>query len=229
MRLITIYTENVPSHDAATMVAIARRHRVWLLGPNSAGIASPGQANMSDIDSRILRRGSVGIVSKSGTLTYEVIAGLNQYDLGESTVVCLGGDAIVGTRFVDVVDLFLEDSETSVIVLLGEIGGVAEVEAARHWRDRGGAKPLVAYIAGRAAPPGHRMGHAGAITANLGESAAEKTREVEKVGAAIAPFLTGLPALIADGLTRSIDHEGRPEEIDKIRSEPKARKQNAEE
>lgn len=198
VRLVWIYTEHVPVHDTAAMIALARQYDVRLIGPNSAGLASPGKANMSDLNDEYLRAGSIGIVSKSGTLATEVIAGLRRDDFGVSTVVCLGGDPLLGTSYSDILPLFAADDETRTVVLVGEIGGGAEIAAATAWSELPGPrKPLVAYIAGQAAPPGKRMGHAGAIVARSGETAAEKIRHLERSGAHLARLVTDIPALVA--------------------------------
>lgn len=204
IRLITIYTENVPVHDAAEMVAVARARRVRFFGPNSAGVVSPGQANLSDLNDLNLVPGRIGIISKSGTLTYEVIVGLHRYGLGESTVACLGGDPIVGTYHADLLPLFAADADTDAVVLVGEIGGRAEIEAADRWRALACGKPLVAYIAGHAAPSGKRMGHAGAITGGVGESAAEKSAYLAAAGAHVALLVDDIPALVASALRVSV-------------------------
>lgn len=200
IRLVVIYTENVPVQDTAAIVAIARANGARVLGPNSAGVVSPGRANLSDLNDLNLMPGRIGIVSKSGTLTYEVVAGLQRYGLGTSTIVCLGGDPLVGTHHADVLPLFAADAETDAVVLIGEIGGRAEIEAANTWHALACAKPLVAYIAGHAAPPGKRMGHAGAITGGTGESAAEKSASLAATGAAVATLVCDIPALLASAL-----------------------------
>jgi succinyl-CoA synthetase alpha subunit len=200
IRMVSVYTENVPAHDAADLVATAAEHGARLLGPNSAGVASAGTANMSDIDDAILEPGRVGIVSKSGTLTYEVIDDLKRFGLGVSTVVCLGGDLIVGTRHDEVVELFARDAETDCVVLLGEIGGRDELAAAARWRELAADKPLVAYIAGHAAPIGRRMGHAGAIVGGIAETAAEKSLALERAGARVAWALGEVSCLVARSL-----------------------------
>jgi succinyl-CoA synthetase alpha subunit len=163
---LVLYTENVPIHDAVRMRAYARARGARLLGPNSAGVISPGKANLADLNDANVRPGGVGIVSKSGTLTYEVIEDLQGLGFGESSVVCLGGDPVIGTTYRDVLPLFDADNETEVIVLIGEPGGGLEyqvIDMLPHLH-----KPLVAYIAAQNAPPDKRMGHAGAIHGGLG-------------------------------------------------------------
>jgi len=197
IHFMSIYTEHVPVHDVAGMLAASREKAARFLGPNSAGIVSPGKANLSDINDANVRPGTIGIVSKSGTLAGEVILGLHDMGLGESTVVCLGGDPILGTTFVDVLPLFAADPDTDVVVLVGEIGGDAEIEAARMWHEMAAPKPLVAYIAGQSAPPGRRMGHAGAIANQGSETAQEKQNYLKEAGAHIAQLVTDIPALVA--------------------------------
>ena len=199
--LVWIYTEHVPVHDTAVMIALARQYDVRLVGPNSAGLASPGLANMSDLNDENLRVGHVGIVSKSGTLAAEVIDGLHRYGLGVSTVICLGGDPLLGTNHAEVLPLFAGDQQTKAVVLVGEIGGNAEIEAAQVWSNLGiQNKPLIAHIAGQAAPPGKRMGHAGAIVGRSGETAAEKIQYLERAGARVARLVTDIPSLTAEAL-----------------------------
>lgn len=200
VRVIVIYTENVPVHDSLRMVELARVHGVRLLGPNSAGIVSPGKANLSDLADQNVAPGRVGIVSKSGTLTYEVLDLLRLVGLGASTVVCLGGDPVVGLEHADGVELFCEDPETDCILLVGEIGGAAEVRAADRWRELGSPKPLVAYVAGHSAPPGRRMGHAGAIIGGAAESAEQKSILLRERGVRVASLITELPPIVRDAL-----------------------------
>jgi len=158
---LVLYTENVPVHDAIKMRAYARAKGARLLGPNSAGVISPGKANLADLNDTNVRPGRIGIVSKSGTLTYEVIDDLQKLGFGESSVVCLGGDPVIGTTYADMLPLFDADDETVLVVLIGEPGGGLEYQANAALCDM--HKPVVAYIAAQNAPPEKRMGHAGAI------------------------------------------------------------------
>lgn len=161
IRTLVVYTENVPLHDAIRMRAYARARGARLLGPNSAGVISPGKANLSDINDGNVRPGRIGIVSKSGTLTYEVVEDLQARGFGESSIVCLGGDPVIGTTYADILPLFEADAGTDLVVLIGEPGGRLEYDAIAAMRSL--SKPLVAYIAAQNAPPEKRMGHAGAI------------------------------------------------------------------
>ena len=158
---LVLYTENVPVHDAIKMRAYARSRGARLLGPNSAGVISPGKANLADLNDAMVRPGRVGIVSKGGTLTYEVIEDLQKSGIGTSSVVCLGGDPVIGTTYADVLPLFDADAETDLIVLIGEPGGGLEYQAIAMLPQM--HKPIVAYIAAQNAPAEKRMGHAGAI------------------------------------------------------------------
>jgi succinyl-CoA synthetase alpha subunit len=178
---IVIYAEGVPVHDAITIAAHGRLRNLRILGPNAAGCISPGLANLSDLNAKLLMPGTVGIVSKSGTLTYEVIDALNRRGLGQSTVVCLGGDPVIGTRHADVLQMFETDPDTEVVVLIGEIGGRSELDAAEFVATM--RKPVIAYIAGLHAPAGKRMGHAGALLGSPEENVPGKRAALERAGA----------------------------------------------
>ncbi|SDI99447.1 succinate--CoA ligase subunit alpha [Alloyangia pacifica] len=196
IRLMVLYSENVPVHDAMKMCAFARAKGVQLLGPNSAGVISPGKANMADISLERTRPGRIGIVSKSGTLTYEAMDTLHAAGLGTSSIVCLGGDPVVGTEFAEVLRLFDADPDTDAVVLIGEPGGGMEFRAAEAVREMG--KPVVAYLTGRNAPAEKRMGHAGAVSSASGDtSAAAKAQVLEDAGARIAPRVTQIGAVVA--------------------------------
>jgi succinyl-CoA synthetase alpha subunit len=178
---IVVYAEGVPVHDGLTISAFGRARGARILGPNAAGCISPGLANLSDLNAKLLMPGPIGIVSKSGTLTYEVIDALNKRGLGQSTVVCLGGDPVVATSHADVLQMFDADFDTRAVVLIGEIGGRSELDAAdivarMH-------KPVIAYIAGLHAPPGKRMGHAGALLGSPEENVPGKRAALERAGA----------------------------------------------
>jgi succinyl-CoA synthetase alpha subunit len=193
---VAIITEGMPVHDAIEIVAYARRRGVRVLGPNGPGITTPGECRAGIMPTHLFTRGPVGVVSRSGTLTYEIVAGLTRAGLGQSTAVGLGGDPVVGTSFVEALELFNADPDTRAVVLIGEIGGSAEEEAARYIA-RSLTKPVVAYIAGRTAPPGKRMGHAGAVISGTEGTAEHKVRALEAAGVAVAPLVSGVPALIA--------------------------------
>lgn len=195
IRVLTVYTEGVPIADAIRMAAHARAWGAVVLGPNAAGCVSPGLANLSDMNDRNLDPGRVGVVSKSGTLACEVVDALRETGMGESTVVCLGGDAVTGTSHRDILERFERDPETDCVVLLGEIGGRGELIAAKFVPQM--TKPVVAYIAGRSAPPGKRMGHAGALLLSRNEGAAAKIAALRAAGAVIAPEITDVVDRIA--------------------------------
>ncbi len=198
--LIVVVTDGVPLHDAMDMVHYARCSNARLIGPNCPGIASPGTAKVGIIPNRLFLQGAVGVASRSGTLTYEVVNALTEAGLGQSTVVGLGGDPVIGTSFTETLRCFEADPATTAVVLVGEIGGTAEQQAASYIAAEM-TTPVYGYIAGRAAPPGRRMGHAGAIVSSQREDAAAKIAALEDAGAAMAMFPHDIPGLIRrDGI-----------------------------
>lgn len=202
IRTLVVYTENVPLHDAIRMCAYARARGARLLGPNSAGVISPGRANLADLNDSNLRAGRIGIVSKSGTLTYEVIDDLQARGFGESSVVCLGGDPVIGTTYADVLPLFEADDKTDLVVLIGEPGGRLEYEAISAMQ--GMTKPVVAYIAAQNAPPEKRMGHAGAIYGGGDTSAAAKLAAFRAAGCEAVGRVTEVAAAVERVLRRAV-------------------------
>jgi len=200
IRTLVVYTENVPLHDAIRMRAYARARGARLLGPNSAGVVSPDKANLADLNDRNLRPGRIGIVSKSGTLTYEVIDDLQARGFGESSVVCLGGDPVIGTSYADVLPLFEADAETDLVVLIGEPGGRLEYDAIAAMRSL--TKPVVAYIAAQNAPPEKRMGHAGAIYDRGDTTAAAKLDAFRAAGCEAVGRVTEVAAAVERALRR---------------------------
>jgi succinyl-CoA synthetase alpha subunit len=194
--LSVIVTEHIPFHDMLVMYHYARSHGARIVGPNCPGVASPGVAKIGIIPNVVFRPGRVGVISRSGTLTYEIVNGIKEVGLGQSTCIGLGGDPVVGTSFVDALPLFQEDPETDVLVLVGEIGGTAEEEAADYIQHHF-TKPVVAYIAGRSAPPGKRMGHAGAIISRGRGTAETKLAALKAAGAQVARFPYEIPDLVA--------------------------------
>jgi len=190
LRLICAITDGIPAQDMMRVKRYLRRYpkerRTLLVGPNCAGIISPGKAMLGIMPGHIYARGSVGVVSRSGTLGYEAAEQLKALGLGISTSVGIGGDPINGSSFLDHLALFEEDPETEAVLIIGEIGGPQEAEAAEWIRDNM-TKPVVGYVAGLTAPKGRRMGHAGAIISNKGDSAAEKTEIMRSFGLAVAP------------------------------------------
>jgi succinyl-CoA synthetase alpha subunit len=197
IKTIVAVTEHVPLHDEIHMVAVARSRGVTLIGPNCPGVASPGKAKVGILPSKIFRKGNIGVVSRSGTLTYEIVNAMTEQKLGQSTCVGIGGDRVPGTGFIDVLELFEKDKQTKQIVLVGEIGGTAEEEAAEYIEEHI-SKPVVAYIAGRTAPPGKRMGHAGAIIARGKGTAESKIKALEGAGVKVAAVPTDVPRLLVE-------------------------------
>jgi succinyl-CoA synthetase alpha subunit len=183
--LIVCITEGVPVLDMTRVYPYVREHGARLIGPNCPGLITPGESKVGIIPGRICVAGPVGVVSRSGTLTYEVVDQLTRAGIGQSTCVGIGGDPINGTSFIDVLEAFENDPKTKAVAMMGEIGGTDEQEAARFVHDRM-KKPVVGFIAGQTAPPGRRMGHAGAIISGSVGTAAEKLEAFEKAGIGIA-------------------------------------------
>ncbi len=198
--LIVCITEGIPVRDMIQVKASLRGKGTRLIGPNCPGVISPDRAKVGIMPGYIHRRGNVGVVSRSGTLTYEVVHGLSQRGLGQSTCVGIGGDPIVGSSFVDILELFAKDPETQAVVMIGEIGGTAEEEAAAFIRDNF-RKPVVALIAGLSAPEGKRMGHAGAIISGGRGTAQEKIAALNAAGIPVAPTPEAVAELVAGVLS----------------------------
>ena len=194
---IVCITEHIPVHDMMRLYALLREQGVTLVGPNCPGVLSPGKANVGIIPAEVFRDGSVGLVSRSGTLTYQIGYELAQLGLGNSTIVGIGGDPIVGSSFIDVLERFESDPETEIVVLVGEIGGDGEEKAARFVQERM-SKPVFAYIAGFSAPPGKTMGHAGAIISGSSGTAQAKQAALEAAGIAVGTTPTEVARLVAD-------------------------------
>jgi len=182
---VVIITENIPIRDTMEIMARARLRGTTIVGPNTPGLIRPGASKMGIMPSQVFRKGPVGVVSRSGTLFYEVAAHITRMGLGQSMCVGIGGDPIVGLDFVDVLRWFLEDDETEAVALIGEIGGDAEEKAAEFISEGEFTKPVAAYVAGRAAVPGKRMGHAGAIIQGSAGTAQGKMEALRDAGAAV--------------------------------------------
>jgi succinyl-CoA synthetase alpha subunit len=190
-------TEHIPAHDMLRVYTYIRPRGVTLIGPNCPGVLSPGKANVGIIPAEIFTEGTVGLVSRSGTLTYQIGHELTQLGLGNSTIVGIGGDPVVGSSFIDVLEKFEADPETEYIVLVGEIGGNEEEKAAAYIEEKV-TKPVLAYIAGFSAPPGKTMGHAGAIISGTSGTAAAKKEALEAVGIAVGTTPTEVAQLVAE-------------------------------
>jgi len=202
IEIVVCITEGIPVADMVIVLKRIRGTSTTLVGPNCPGVLSAGKAKVGIIPGHIAKEGRVGIVSKSGTLTYEAMHQLTQCGLGQTTCVGIGGDPLVGTNFVDALRLFDADVATEAVVLIGEIGGTAEEEAASFIKDEF-KKPVVGFIAGRTAPPGRRMGHAGAIVAGGKGTAAEKMIALEKAGVRVVKSPSEIGQAVSEALGAS--------------------------
>jgi succinyl-CoA synthetase alpha subunit len=197
VKTLICITEHVPAHEMLRVYTYVRAHGVTMIGPNCPGALSPGKANVGIIPAEIFSEGAIGLVSRSGTLTYQIGHELTQLGLGNSTIVGIGGDPVVGSSFIDILERFEADPETELIVLVGEIGGDEEEKAARYVQEHV-TKPVLAYIAGFSAPPGKTMGHAGAIISGSSGTATAKKEALEAVGIQVGTTPTEVAQLVAD-------------------------------
>ncbi|MFO7952076.1 MAG: succinate--CoA ligase subunit alpha [Bacillota bacterium] len=199
MKIIVLIPESIPLHDAMEIMAYARQKDAVVVGPNTFGLVSSGSSKIGIMPNRYFVPGPVGVVSRSGTLCYEIVGHLTENDIGTTTVVGLGGDRVVGLHFIDVLKKFEEDPGTKTVILVGEIGGSAEEEAAAYVASSI-SKPVVAYLAGKSAPPGKRMGHAGAIIERGRGTFESKVEALNEAGVKVADIPTAVPPLVKEAL-----------------------------
>lgn len=199
VELVICITEHVPVHDMIKVTPVLKANNTKLIGANCPGLITPDECLIGILPAMIFKKGNVGLISRSGTLTYEVVNMLTESGLGQTTCVGIGGDPVSGLYFVDLLEMYENDPETEAVVLIGEIGGDAEEQAAQFIKDKM-TKPVVAFIAGQSAPPGKRMGHAGAIISSGAGTAAEKIKAFEAAGVPVAKEPREIPRLVKEKL-----------------------------
>ncbi|MFH1722918.1 MAG: succinate--CoA ligase subunit alpha [Candidatus Altiarchaeota archaeon] len=197
---VVVITEHIPVYDSMKFVAQAEEKNISVVGPNTPGLISPGKSKMGIMPNHIFSKGNIGVVSRSGTLTYEIVASLTKGGYGQSTAIGLGGDPVVGLSFIDILEMFEKDKQTKAIVMLGEIGGSAEEEAAAFIKESKYKKPVVAYVAGKTAPKGKRMGHAGAVISGSSGTYEAKKQALEKADVKVADLPKDVVSLLKEVL-----------------------------
>ena len=202
IKLVVCITEGIPANDMMKVYPYVKAKGARLIGPNCPGLISPDESKVGIMPGTIVKKGHVGVVSRSGTLTYEAIWALTQAGLGQTTCIGIGGDQVIGTNFIDCLEAFENDQATKAVVMIGEIGGSDE-EIAAEYIKKNLSKPVVAFIAGQTAPPGKRMGHAGAIISGGSGTAAEKIAALNKVGVPIAGSPTEIPAVLKELMAKA--------------------------
>lgn len=202
IELIVCITEGIPVNDMVSAIQVVRSSGARLIGPNCPGIITPGEAKIGIMPGFIHKPGRVGVISKSGTLTYEAVNQLTELGIGQSTCIGIGGDPIIGSAYIDLLALFEADAGTDAVVMIGEIGGSLETDAA-HWIRDNMTKPVIGFVAGRTAPPGRRMGHAGAIVSGGEETAQAKAEIMEKCGL----YVAHTPATIGEQVAKALENK----------------------